>query len=314
MTSNNNTICGLQPSICAGDYVGEAIYFPKEILLSGTLPTELARLNSTLKTIFLSQNALSGTIPSEWSALSRLVGLWLENNPLSGTLAVLGDLNSLEHASAGGRISGTLPRSLSAALESVSLGQLNSHLPLSGTLPPEWGALSRLVDLSIRPCNLSGTIPSELGGLSALDSLLITGQTSLSGTLPSELGSLQKLGFLYLNGSVGLSGTIALTLALTLTLTSHPRTPLTFIPHCRLLRHASSPAGLHAWSRPFGDRRAQRRAPWTLQAERHSSPPMGELLGARRSQALMAQTHSTNEHPVGGPIPLMSAAHAKPSD
>jgi Leucine-rich repeat (LRR) protein len=87
--------------------------------LTGTLPTELATLNSLgafafnvingnypksssssskfAETLGLAENALVGTIPGEYAALDRLERLRLENNDLSGTIPVeMSDMTNLE--------------------------------------------------------------------------------------------------------------------------------------------------------------------------------------------------------------------------
>ena len=68
---------------------------------------------------------------------------------------------------------------------------------LSGSIPPELGSLSNLVDLSMRGNQLSGSIPPELGNLSSLGELNLS-LNQLSGSIPPELGSLSSLEALYL--------------------------------------------------------------------------------------------------------------------
>ena len=63
--------------------------------LSGTLPTELGDL-SRLKQIHLYGNKLSGSLPSSISALVELQRLWLDDNEFMGTIpSVLGHLDKL---------------------------------------------------------------------------------------------------------------------------------------------------------------------------------------------------------------------------
>ena len=63
---------------------------------------------------------------------------------------------------------------------------------LSGSIPPELGSLTKLVELDLSGNSLGGPIPSELGNLTALKNLDL-GSNSLSGPVPPELGSLTKL-------------------------------------------------------------------------------------------------------------------------
>ncbi|MBO1347337.1 MAG: putative Ig domain-containing protein [Hormoscilla sp. GUM202] len=133
------------------------------------------------KLVKMSDNALSGTIPSELGSLSELQTLELNDNDLSGTIpSELGELSNLSRL------------------------QLNDN-DLSGTIPSKLGDLSNLIDLHLNDNSLSGTIPSKLGELSNLIGLHLQ-DNSLSGTIPSELGDL-KLWMLYLYNN-SLRGTI----------------------------------------------------------------------------------------------------------
>ncbi len=135
--------------------------------LSGTIPSELGNL-SNLTWLDLWGNQLSGTIPSELDNLSNLIGLSLLDNQLSGAIpSELGNLSNL-----------------------VVLGLSGNKL--SGAIPAELGNLSNLVALVLSDNQLSGTIPSELGNLSNLTRLALWGN-QLSGTIPSELGNLSNL-------------------------------------------------------------------------------------------------------------------------
>ena len=77
---------------------------------------------------------------------------------------------------------------------------------LSGSIPPELGSLSNLVDLSMRGNQLSGSIPPELGNLSSVWYLSLL-SNQLSGSIPPELANLSSLGYLLLSSNQ-LSGSI----------------------------------------------------------------------------------------------------------
>ena len=84
--------------------------------LSGQIPSELSDLTN-LTELFLSGNELSGQIPSELSGLTNLTWLHLGNNQLSGQIpSELSDLIDLEFLSVGGNrsLSGRLPGSFTA--------------------------------------------------------------------------------------------------------------------------------------------------------------------------------------------------------
>ncbi len=173
--------------------------------LSGTIPTELGDLTS-LQTLSLYSNSLSGTIPTELGDLTSLQTLSLYSNSLSGTIPTeLGDLTSLQTLSLySNSLSGTIPTELGdlTSLQTLSLYS-NS---LSGTIPTELGDLTSLQTLSLYSNSLSGTIPTELGDLTSLQTLSLY-SNSLSGTIPTELGDLTSLQTLSLYSN-SLSGTI----------------------------------------------------------------------------------------------------------
>lgn len=66
--------------------------------LSGTLPHELSYLKDTLEEIDFGSGSISGTIPSSFGKLTRLKGLALDDNCLSGTIpeSLSVELSSIE--------------------------------------------------------------------------------------------------------------------------------------------------------------------------------------------------------------------------
>ena len=79
---------------------------------------------------------------------------------------------------------------------------------LSGTIPPEIGALGALEELNLINNFLRGSIPPELGNLRSLRVLILFGNR-LEGPVPPELGSLENLRYLVVsNAVVGLTGPI----------------------------------------------------------------------------------------------------------
>ncbi len=71
---------------------------------------------------------------------------------------------------------------------------------LSGTIPPELGRLSGLIDVHLDHNNLTGTLPPELGSLTDLRTLWL-GRNRLAGGIPPEWGGLANLEELYLDGN-----------------------------------------------------------------------------------------------------------------
>ncbi|CAB9526351.1 LRR receptor-like serine threonine-protein kinase At4g08850 [Seminavis robusta] len=133
--------------------------------LGGRIPTELSTMGTSLRTITLFANMLTGPIP-DLSAFSSLSDLKLNMNKLTSTL----------------------PTSLQPAIRHLSLDQ---NL-LTGTLHTELGLLSNLNELWMFQNRLTGTVPSELGLCSKLDRLNVD-QNSLVGSLPDEINNLVML-------------------------------------------------------------------------------------------------------------------------
>ena len=77
------------------------------------------------------------------------------------------------------------------------IGLFPSEMGLTGSIPPELGNLTKLIDLSLHRNQLTGTIPSSLGNLTNLEGLYLY-DNQLTGTIPPELGGLANLWLLAL--------------------------------------------------------------------------------------------------------------------
>ncbi|XP_062014708.1 LRR receptor-like serine/threonine-protein kinase EFR [Rosa rugosa] len=75
-----------------------------------------------------------------------------------------------------------------------------SYFCLTGTITPELGNLSFLVELRVTNNSFHGTLPSELGRLRIMKLISFT-FNQFSGIIPSWFGSLSKLQDLYLYGN-----------------------------------------------------------------------------------------------------------------
>ena len=107
----------------------------------------VSAVNGKVERLFLSDNNLSGLIPSELGQLTNLKYLYLHDNNLSGTIpSELGQLTNLEGLALHGN-------------------------NLNGSIPSELGQLTNLLWLYLNGNNLSGAIPVELGQLTNLEYL-----------------------------------------------------------------------------------------------------------------------------------------------
>ena len=97
--------------------------------LSGTVPTEVGQLHAKLATfLYLHENPkVSGTLPTQLARLTRLPSLFLSSSKLSGTLATtLGELRSLSSMALNGNsLSGTVPTQSSPATSAASTLRLD---------------------------------------------------------------------------------------------------------------------------------------------------------------------------------------------
>ena len=171
----------------------------------GHLPPSLSSDPSSLMSLDVGFNSISGTVPASYLTLPALQVLFLRNNSLVGTLPAAcgadgtsanGGLGSLRYAEfQGNAFSGTLPPSIGGLTQLFSLDA--QGMKISGTLPTELGLLTNLHLLRLNDNKISGSIPSELGKLRDLETLDLFAN-ELTGDMPSELGLLLNLRLLYL--------------------------------------------------------------------------------------------------------------------
>ncbi|XP_019190167.1 PREDICTED: probable leucine-rich repeat receptor-like serine/threonine-protein kinase At3g14840 [Ipomoea nil] len=126
--------------------------------LQGVLPPSLVKL-PFLKTIDLSRNYLSGTIPPQWA---------------STNLEYLSILVN--------RLSGPIPKYLGNITTLVYLSLENNMF--NGTVPPELGKLANLQNLILSANSLTGELPKELNALTKLTELRLS-SNKFTGKLPS---------------------------------------------------------------------------------------------------------------------------------
>jgi hypothetical protein len=185
-----------------------SMLFLQENHLNGTIPSNLGNLTH-LTHLFLYNNQLNGNIPPELGNLTNLKKLRIQSNQLSGAIPPeLDNLTNLTVLHLGNnQLSGTIPARF-GNLRNLTELDLGSN-QLNGNIPPELQNLTNLKELSMQSNQLSGTIPPELQNLTNLKELSMQ-SNQLSGTIPPELGNLTNLMFIYLNNN-NLSGAIPLT-------------------------------------------------------------------------------------------------------
>jgi Leucine-rich repeat (LRR) protein len=164
--------------------------------LTGRIPTSIGNL-AIITDLNLSNNHLNGTIPSSLGALSKLIRINFPNNQLTGSIPdAIGNLSSLSALHLGNnQLTGHIPEALSN-LSNLSDLYLNNN-QLTGSVPVSFGNLSNLYWLQASNNQLSGTIPASLGRLSKLTGIELY-NNQLTGSIPDSLSYLSKLGRLEL--------------------------------------------------------------------------------------------------------------------
>lgn len=159
----------------------------QDMMLGGTLPSELSLLANSLEHIILEGNELVGIIPKEFEELSNLATLRLRQNNIEGSVSIdVGKLLKLEILDLGNNtLTGGIPYSI------VDLDFLTElHLDynsISGQIPWEIGDLeATLTTLALSDNNLSGWVPDGLANLNNLQ-VLTLGNNKLSGDLPKDV-------------------------------------------------------------------------------------------------------------------------------
>ena len=154
--------------------------------LSGTIPTELGALTK-VSALALADNRLVGTIPVEILGLS-LTGLWLDGNQLGGAIPKeFGNMPLVSLSLNSNRFSGTVPSEVFdiPSLCKSLLTHCDIHTELSFQ-PTDRGTVFK-ASLGLSYNRLTGALPQI--GNSNLNSLYAQ-NNSLTGTLPPDIGQL----------------------------------------------------------------------------------------------------------------------------
>ncbi|KAL6328772.1 hypothetical protein AAG906_003789 [Vitis piasezkii] len=162
--------------------------------LNGSIPGGFIYL-PLLNLMELQNNYISGTLPENHNSSSipeKLGELNLSNNLLSGRLpSSLSNFTSLQILLLGGnQFSGPIPPSIGELKQVLKLDL--SRNSLSGEIPLEIGACFHLTYLDISQNNLSGPIPSEVSNIKIMNYLNLS-RNHLSEAIPKSIGSMKSL-------------------------------------------------------------------------------------------------------------------------
>ncbi|KAA8533970.1 hypothetical protein F0562_031487 [Nyssa sinensis] len=149
-------------------------------------------LNQKLQILDLSQNALSGEIPSSVGDFSSLQFLNFSKNSLIGSIpASVGELKALNTLDLSENwLNGSIPLEIGGAISLMELRlEKNS---LAGKIPSSIDNCSSLTSLILSQNNLTGPIPAAIGKLTYLQTVDLS-FNKLTGTLPKQLANLPHL-------------------------------------------------------------------------------------------------------------------------
>lgn len=169
----------------------EEIDFSSNWLL-GPIPRGSSRLFESLRTLDLSRNNLTGTIPAEMGLFSNLRYLNLSWNNLQSKvppeLGFFQNLTILDLRNSA--LYGSIPGDICDS-GSLEILQLDGNA-LIDSIPEEIGNCTSLYLLTLSHNKLSGSIPSSISKLNKLKILKLE-FNQLSGEIPQELGRLENL-------------------------------------------------------------------------------------------------------------------------
>lgn len=154
--------------------------------LTGVIPDQITKLNS-LRVLNMSSNRLGGMLPSNLTYLDELQILDLSSNKIVSRIPEeISSLKKLQVLKLGkNSFYGAIPAALGniSSLQNISFGT-NS---LSGWIPSDLGRLHNLIELDLTINNLNGTVPPVIYNLSSLVNLALAGN-SLWGEIPQDVG------------------------------------------------------------------------------------------------------------------------------
>jgi Leucine-rich repeat (LRR) protein len=175
--------------------------------LGGIIPRSIGDLSSTLEVLLLSEDQLTGDIPSEIGKLKGLTVLVMQKNSLTGHIPdTLGNLPNMSLLSlSNNKLSGEIPHSIGKLERLTEIYFMENNL--TGQIPASLKGCKNLLLLNLSSNSFYGSIPWEILSISTLSKGLDLSYNQLSGNIPSQIGNLMNLNSLSISNNQ-LSGEI----------------------------------------------------------------------------------------------------------
>ncbi|CAL9109951.1 unnamed protein product [Musa acuminata var. zebrina] len=161
--------------------------------LNGSIPSGILYLPQ-INLLELQDNHLSGPMPENSNTSRRptqLSHLNLSNNSLTGLLpSSIRSLSSIQtFLLCRNQLTGLIPRAIGSLSHAIKLDL--SCNGLLGSIPPEIGNCTRLTYLDLSQNNLSGPIPPEIAGIGVLNYLNLS-RNQLNGSIPRSVAAAMR--------------------------------------------------------------------------------------------------------------------------
>ncbi|KAK1691812.1 hypothetical protein QYE76_008509 [Lolium multiflorum] len=175
--------------------------------LGGIIPRSIGDLSSTLEVLLLSEDQLTGDIPSEIGKLKGLTVLVMQKKSLTGHIPdTLGNLPNMSLLSlSNNKLSGEIPHSIGKLERLTEIYFMENNL--TGQMPASLKGCKNLLLLNLSSNSFIGSIPWEILSISTLSKGLDLSYNQLSGNIPSQIGHLMNLNSLSISNNQ-LSGEI----------------------------------------------------------------------------------------------------------
>ncbi|KAK4592259.1 hypothetical protein RGQ29_016686 [Quercus rubra] len=159
----------------------------------GELPKCIANFSTTLISMLLDHNKISGNIPIGIGNLTNLEELDMGNNKLSGHIPYeIGKLQKLQYLDlSANNFFGNIPSSLGNLTILINLYLQDNNL--QGSIPLSLAKCENVIYLNLARNNLNGTISYQVIGLSFSSIFLDLSTNEFIGVLPTEVGNLINL-------------------------------------------------------------------------------------------------------------------------